>query len=833
MITGRDSLADLEKRRLQLEQNVAKLRKSLRHWQQWEVEYEGMKEELLSLRSDHTQEDIKRYANGNTGSPLGLEDDLLDTKEKRLLIYDNQNNLRSPKTIVNLLSRRIDYVQDNIKTSNSLLRTAEDKLAATSILIHPEAQNEERLPLKDIREELDDEDNVIASSILQPNDNSSEVIKALQKATEEPVSHADLTNTLQDTNSHNDAPTVNFADSPQPPNASTSSAPQTSPMTGRDHEKSASDLSESSSEGKRQTPWKLKKRVSFAEDSKPESDPSEHPKYLPRSEKERLLRDFCTQVRPELESRWGKKRSSSGSVSANGAFGNDLSAVLNYALTDAGVVEPILKYHQNRQARRLLKAFDLNLWEAARVISIMINIDNYDLESKQIMDMISTLNGTGEANKPHNHESTDLTSTRQHESGIAGISKASNDPEYDNASNNDDPNPGVGKSTPSFKLSNEWNENTNQDSPQGPHQSLHSHDMNQAASDGPDRNVKLTQDKEASTETPIPQNNTVEKKEASCFPLASSSQIATNGETLEEASLRRQMLEYNMNEVGAVVAELEFENDDDLSDGAPADEESYVNFDDSDEDEEDGYGRTTSRVLTEDYLAEMQALEKKLNARVIMNAGPEPRVLSSENREILKASTNNTNGVQGAAPKAKNNVRKGVRFAESLDIQEAPPEPEGKASKPSQRGPNPSDKPVVERKALPKVDSANRTPDKKLSRFKAARASQQSQSIAYAQETGNSPISSSSPPLKPPPISSSKVIERPYDPNPKPAVPDDLDPILLNQQVSDQYHRLRNRIIENEGGFLKPDERTEVSIDEDEGVGRKMSRFRATRLGRQ
>ena len=54
----KDSLADLERYRLQLEQNVAKLRASLRHWQTWEIEYEGMKEEILELGEAHPSPDL-------------------------------------------------------------------------------------------------------------------------------------------------------------------------------------------------------------------------------------------------------------------------------------------------------------------------------------------------------------------------------------------------------------------------------------------------------------------------------------------------------------------------------------------------------------------------------------------------------------------------------------------------------------------------------------------------------------------------------------------------------------------------------------------------------
>ena len=52
MNTAMESLVDLERRRKQLEDAVAHLRKSLQHWQTWEAEYEGLKEEILGLGKD-------------------------------------------------------------------------------------------------------------------------------------------------------------------------------------------------------------------------------------------------------------------------------------------------------------------------------------------------------------------------------------------------------------------------------------------------------------------------------------------------------------------------------------------------------------------------------------------------------------------------------------------------------------------------------------------------------------------------------------------------------------------------------------------------------------
>ena len=52
------NFVDLEKNRLQLEENVAKLRESLQYWQTWEAEYEGMKEEIMRLGVDHTETEL-------------------------------------------------------------------------------------------------------------------------------------------------------------------------------------------------------------------------------------------------------------------------------------------------------------------------------------------------------------------------------------------------------------------------------------------------------------------------------------------------------------------------------------------------------------------------------------------------------------------------------------------------------------------------------------------------------------------------------------------------------------------------------------------------------
>lgn len=58
MAEAGDTLLDIEKNRLQLEESLIKLRQSLQHWQTWEAEYTGLKEEILRIGDDPSQIEI-------------------------------------------------------------------------------------------------------------------------------------------------------------------------------------------------------------------------------------------------------------------------------------------------------------------------------------------------------------------------------------------------------------------------------------------------------------------------------------------------------------------------------------------------------------------------------------------------------------------------------------------------------------------------------------------------------------------------------------------------------------------------------------------------------
>ena len=251
-------------------------------------------------------------------------------------------------------------------------------------------------------------------------------------------------------------------------------------------------------------------------------------------------------------------------------------------------------------------------------------------------------------------------------------------------------------------------------------------------------------------------------------------------ESPEYAALRRQMIQYNMSEVNNIVAEMNLD-DEDASDASYSDAEGEEGIpDDSSLDEdEDKFGRTKRRVLSDEYLAEMRALEQKLNAKAIQNIGPNappPEASTIANGHNGKESQPpiqpSSNGIT-KSPKPPSTT-KGVRFASELDIQPSPPSSPPAAPSKSHHPPNPF-------------------------------------------------------------IHANKIIERPYSNTSTSSLePDEFDPALLQQQIKTEYNKTRNRMIQRQDGFTAPeDDGPEVPLAEAEGGPRKMSRFKAARLKRE
>ncbi|KAE8344132.1 hypothetical protein BDV24DRAFT_172053 [Aspergillus arachidicola] len=335
-------------------------------------------------------------------------------------------------------------------------------------------------------------------------------------------------------------------------------------------------------------------------------------------------------------------------------------------------------------------------------------------------------------------------------------------------------------------------------------------------------------------------------------------------ESPEDAKLRREMLQYGLNEVGAVVAELEL--DEDASDISIDDDYDAFAYDDEDDEEEDEYGRSTRTVLSEDYHQQMRELEAKLNARGMWNMGKDTGSLPAEVQKELEQPSvvrveKSTEMSVPPAPEKK--PKKKVAFAEELDIAPAPKPPtaETKAVPPRQ-----SDVPVLSDAVVERTESAVKNPvtndaPKKTSRFKNARSTGGSENSIRPSEARSSlrkPITSPSPalplfpakPSEPKPFSQpiSDIIEKPPGPRgpegkiladtlvehevsqgaAMPPEPDEIDEQIHRKEIASEFYRIRNRMIQQNGGFVG--EEPEMVPIETEDPPKRVSRFRAARM---
>ncbi|KAL7926829.1 Prefoldin subunit domain-containing protein [Trichoderma austrokoningii] len=173
MSDARDSFADLEKHRLRLEDNVSQLQKALQHWQTWDAEYEGLREEVEAVTAADEAKELQRIHGEFDGELLGR------TEMDEIF---GQPKLKTKEQIVNVLERRIDYVSKNIETLQKQLETAENKHAAATVISQPDATDEDGQPILDIVEELDDDDNVVSFRLNKPGESFGDVEALLKKA---------------------------------------------------------------------------------------------------------------------------------------------------------------------------------------------------------------------------------------------------------------------------------------------------------------------------------------------------------------------------------------------------------------------------------------------------------------------------------------------------------------------------------------------------------------------------------------------------------------------------------------------------------------------------
>ena len=323
------------------------------------------------------------------------------------------------------------------------------------------------------------------------------------------------------------------------------------------------------------------------------------------------------------------------------------------------------------------------------------------------------------------------------------------------------------------------------------------------------------------TDSKVPKSAEQKGLDESDLDLDMSSAKIPSNESPEDAALRSQMLKYNMDQVGSVVAEIDLEetnSEGSYSNGEDGDEYDTLSEktstpaeEEEDDDDEDDHGRSTKKMLSDQYVHEMEALQKQLRATSMKNVGP--KISNANDLDVILAAEAAMNGDAKALVGETANAR-------IMDH----PEDETKAVE---------DRTVTSRNPL-----SPQSEKRKESRFKQARPT------ASPIPSASSPISSAqqkseiAKPKKP----HSDILERIPPPQttlysntsspPAPAPPDEWDPAFIGRQLNEEYHRSRNNLIYQQGGFLQTEE--EKQEDEDmyernDGSGRKVSRFMAAR----
>lgn len=191
------NLDALEEQRLALEENILQLEKSLYHWRTWEAEYDGVREEISNLEDDTTTEDFLAVA-------LEFGGELVDEKEMHAIL-GAQGVTRSRGQVVDLLGRRVDYVKQNVSTIEKRLKKAQDERDLLDSKDLPPVQSGADFPMQEIMEELDEDGNVISSSINAPGNQASELLEVLKNAgvKEIPETNAPEKTTAPETTSKN------------------------------------------------------------------------------------------------------------------------------------------------------------------------------------------------------------------------------------------------------------------------------------------------------------------------------------------------------------------------------------------------------------------------------------------------------------------------------------------------------------------------------------------------------------------------------------------------------------------------------------------------------
>ncbi|KAI9894828.1 MAG: hypothetical protein M1814_000048 [Vezdaea aestivalis] len=169
-----DSFVDLEKHQVRLKEQIPKLEASLKHWQTWDAEYAELRDDLQHFDDAPIKSQILTLAENFGGK-------VVVSTEIKQLYEPNNTTLRSTRQVVDLLTKRIQYVEQNIISIKKQLETVTQKLSAVQIIEQPTATNEDGLPIMEIVEELDNDGNIISGKATASQDSTPQMIEALSK----------------------------------------------------------------------------------------------------------------------------------------------------------------------------------------------------------------------------------------------------------------------------------------------------------------------------------------------------------------------------------------------------------------------------------------------------------------------------------------------------------------------------------------------------------------------------------------------------------------------------------------------------------------------------
>ncbi|KAK5123619.1 hypothetical protein LTR85_002657 [Meristemomyces frigidus] len=341
--------------------------------------------------------------------------------------------------------------------------------------------------------------------------------------------------------------------------------------------------------------------------------------------------------------------------------------------------------------------------------------------------------------------------------------------------------------------------------------------------------------------------------------------VLPENEAEEDAQTRREMLDYHLNEVGHVVAEMDLdvgddyndiddEDDDDDDDSSshvtssthPDEEDTpYTSGPSDEEDDEDEHGRTKRKVVTGDYRRKMLELQQRL----IGNLGPTPKdediteadaELSAQDvrRLVIRDKRNSESSASSDSSEKKSSGKKRVSFAEALDVAE-PGSPPLKAQKHLEgETAVPVADAVMERATTSSQAMPNTSTPAKPSKFKKARAipaAHEHGQLADATSNPDNEVDYEATPSGPPGKTlADTLVERPAATKATTAPSEeDLDPVAERRQLAAEYYRRRNEMVRQQGGFkgnADEDEELGELMEERDGKIKKVSRFKAARI---